>query len=356
MSKKLKQAGYLDPYLIAEIGVNHFDIAQKRDIDPMHAAKEMISEAADSGVDAVKFQSYSADTIASQNSPAYWDTEEEQTDNQYDLFKKYDSFEASDFEELACWNDNNFDIDFLSTPFSHYAVEYLESLVPAYKVASADINNEPLLQEIAKKNKPVLLSTGASTISEIGNAIEMIKSTSQCSDIYILHCVLEYPTDKTNANLRMIDYLQEVFPEQKVGYSDHVPADESMITLLNAAVQGATAIEKHFTLNKDLEGNDHYHAMDPDDVRTFKNNLELLSETRGNRQKRPIGAEADSRKYARRSIVTVNKIKEGNRISKEDIMMKRPGTGVKPKMKDKIVGMRASCDIPEDTILQWDMF
>ncbi len=143
------------PYLIAEIGVNYFDIAEQRGISPIAAAKEMVREAATAGVDAVKFQSYSADQLASKNSPAYWDTSEESTESQYELFAQYDDFGEAEFEEIATWTAENHDVDFLSTPFDFHAVEYLEDLVPAYKIASADITNHPLLRQIAQKEKPV---------------------------------------------------------------------------------------------------------------------------------------------------------------------------------------------------------
>jgi len=342
------------PYLIAEIGVNHFDIAEKRDIDPLDAAKEMVSEAATAGVDAVKFQSYTADRIASKHSPAYWDTEEEETESQYELFKQYDEFGAEEFEELAAWTDDNYDVDFMSTPFDFHAVDYLEELVPAYKVASADITNHPLLRAIARKEKPVLLSTGASTIGEIDDAISVIEEEVSDPELCLLHCILQYPTDEENANLGMIDHLSEIYPDYTVGYSDHVPPDEGMITLLNSVVHGAEIIEKHFTLDKHLEGNDHYHAMDPDDIRTFRNNIETLQTTTGSSQKAPIEAETDSRKHARRSLVAATDIKRGDEISRDQIAIKRPGTGIPPTALEIAVGRTAREDIDSDDIITWE--
>lgn len=341
-------------YLIAEIGVNHFDIAENRGITPMAAAKEMIREAVTAGVDAVKFQSYSAETLASEKSPAYWDTDEEPTDSQYDLFAQYDDFNASDFENLAEWTRDNFDADFLSTPFDSHAVEYLEEIVPAYKVASADITNLPLLKEIAKKSKPILLSTGASSIGEIDTAVRTIREAAPESEIALLHCILEYPTPRANANLGMINHLDAAFPEHTVGYSDHVPPDEGMVTLLNASVQGAEIIEKHFTLNKSLEGNDHYHAMDPSDVRTFRRNESVMIQTTGESTKRPISSESDSRTHARRSIVAASDIAQGEVLTREQLALKRPGTGIQPSMLDVVVGRTASTKIEADEIITWD--
>lgn len=342
------------PYLIAEIGVNHFDIAEERDIQPLKAAKLMVEEAAEAGVDAVKFQSYSADRLASKHSPAYWDTDEEEAESQYELFERYDDFGAAEFETLANWIDENTSVDFLSTPFDFEAIDYLEPLVPAYKIASADITNHPLLRQIAQKGKPILLSTGASTISEIDEAIRIIEDETENPDITILHCILQYPTDPENANLGMISHLRDIYPEYTIGYSDHVPPDASMVTLLNAMIQGATVIEKHFTLDKSLPGNDHYHAMNPADVQTFKKNAKRFRRTIGTTHKRPVKAEIDSRKHARRSLVAATNIEQGESITRESIAIKRPGTGISPSNLSIVLGRTARTDIDADDVLTWD--
>ncbi|WP_315910363.1 N-acetylneuraminate synthase family protein [Halapricum hydrolyticum] len=341
--------------MIAEIGVNYFDIAEQRDISPLSAAKEMVSEAATAGVDAVKFQSYSADQLASKHSPVYWDTSEESTESQYELFSQYDDFGVAEFEEIATWTAKNYNVDFLSTPFDFHAVEYLEDLVPAYKVASADITNHPLLRQIARKEKPVLLSTGASTIGEIDKAVRVIEDEVQDPEICLLHCILQYPTDPENANLGMIDHLDTVYPEYTAGYSDHVPPDDGMVTLLNSVVNGAAIIEKHFTLDKSLEGNDHYHAMDPEDIRTFRKNVDRMIATTGEMKKKPIPAETDSREYARRSLVAATDIEQGEEIAREQLSIKRPGTGISPMMLDIVVNREARKRIEADNILTWEL-
>lgn len=343
-----------EPYLIAEIGVNHFDIAEKCDIEPLAAATEMIAEAADAGVDAVKFQSYSADRLAAEKSPAYWDTSEESIESQHELFSQYDDFGRAEFEVLAEQATEEYGVDFLSTPFDSRAVDYLEDLVPAYKIASADITNHPMFEHIAAKGKPVLLSTGASTVAEIDEAVRVIEAEQSDPEICLLHCILQYPTDPENANLGMIGHLADVFSEYTVGYSDHVPPDDSMVTLLNATVQGAQVIEKHFTLDKSLEGNDHYHAMDPADVRTFREHVGRLTTTTGASTKRPIEAETDSRRHARRSLVAARAIERGDQLAREDITIKRPGTGISPTMLDVVVGRTATTDIAADEILTWE--
>jgi len=343
------------PYLIAEIGVNYFDIAEQRGISPIAAAKEMVAEAATAGVDAVKFQSYSADQLASKSSPAYWDTSEELTESQYELFSQYDDFGAAEFEEIAEWTTKNHDVDFLSTPFDFHAIEYLEEFVPAYKIASADITNHAILRQIARKKKPILLSTGASTIGEIDEAVRIIEEEVQDPEICLLHCILQYPTDPENANLGMIDHLDDIYPEHTAGYSDHVPPDDGMITLLNSVVNGAEIIEKHFTLDKSLDGNDHYHAMNPEDVRTFRKNIERQMVTTGQHKKEPISAETDSREYARRSLVATTDIEQGENITREQLAIKRPGTGISPTMIDIVVGREARERIAVDDILTWEL-
>lgn len=342
------------PYLVAEIGVNHFDVAEQRGIDPLEAAKTMVTAAAESGVDAVKFQSYSAERLAAESSPAYWDTDEEAAQSQRELFERYDDFGAAEFEALAAWTADAHDVAFLSTPFDFQAVEYLEDLVPAYKVASADVTNHPLLRAIARKGTPVLLSTGASTVGEVDDAVRVIEEEQADPELCLLHCVLQYPTDPEHANLGMIEHLAATYPEYAAGYSDHVPPDEGMVTLLNAAVRGAAVIEKHFTLDTSLEGNDHYHAMDPEDVRTFRANAELLARTTGEFRKRPLAVEADSREYARRSLVASTDLDAGEEIGRADVAIKRPGTGISPTMLDVVVGRTAARDLEAEEVLTWD--
>jgi N-acetylneuraminate synthase len=343
------------PYLIAEIGVNYFDIANQKNISDIKAAKKMVAEAATAGVDAVKFQSYSAEQLASENSPAYWDKSEESTESQYELFSQYDDFGEQEFQEIAEWTTENHDVDFLSTPFDFHSVKYLENIVPAYKIASADITNHPLLRCIARQKKPILLSTGASTIGEIDEAVRVIEEEVHDPEICLLHCILQYPTDPENANLGMIEHLDEAFPEYTAGYSDHVPPDDGMVTLLNSVVNGAEVIEKHFTLDKSLEGNDHYHAMDPKDVRLFRKNIDKLITTTGRSTKRPISAETDSRAYARRSLVAATDINRGEEITREQLAIKRPGTGISPTQLDVVVGRDAQKRISADDILTWDL-
>ncbi len=342
------------PFLIAEIGVNFYDIAKKEGISDMQAAKLMIDEAKSCGVDAVKFQSYKANTIASRNSPAYWDLSEEPTTSQYELFKKFDKFGAEEYRELAEYC-KSVGIMFLSTPFDFDSVDYLDEFMDIYKISSSDLTNIPFIKYIASKNKPILLSTGASTLREIKEAVTAIEEVSDV-DIAIMHCVLSYPTAYEDANLLMIKDLAEQFPNYELGYSDHTKPDEYMAVLTTAYNYGAKILEKHFTLDKTLQGNDHYHAMDSKDVVKFRENIKFLTKINGMKNKQPLICESSSRKEARRSIVAFKNIKKGNKITREDLTFKRPGTGIYPSEIDNVIGKIAKEDIPEDTLLDFDMF
>lgn len=333
------------PYIIAEIGVNHEGSLEK--------AKELIDLAKEGGADAAKFQTYKAEKLASKNSPAYWDVKKETTTSQYELFKKYDTFEESDYLELYHYSKNK-KIDFLSTPFDLDSIDFLDKLVPFFKVASADINNLPFLRRIASKSKPVLLSTGASNISEIDFAIKTLKHNG-CNDIGIMHCILNYPTRDENASLEMIKHLKLNYPEHLVGYSDHTLPDKNMLSLVTAFLSGAVIIEKHFTFDKSFHGNDHYHAMDKNDLKNFISLASKLKILLGQKKiKDYIPSEEISRKNARRSIVAAQHIREGQIIEEDNIICKRPGTGISPIEWDKVIGMKAKKNIADDQILNWD--
>ena len=341
------------PFLIGEIGVNFYDIAKKENITPMDAAKLMIKEAKNAGIDAVKFQTYKAEKIASRNSPAYWDLDEEPTTSQFELFKKFDSFGSEEYRELAEYC-REVGIMFLSTPFDFEAIDFLDDLMDVYKISSSDLTNIPFIKAIALKNKPIILSTGASTLKEIKEAVNAIEEVSNV-DIGLMHCVLSYPTKDEDANLLMIKDIKEQFEGYDIGYSDHTKPDDKMLILTTAYLYGANIIEKHFTLDKTLTGNDHYHAMDVEDVKTFNENIELINKIKGKKVKQPLVCESSSRKEARRSIDASKDIKKGEKITKDNITFKRPGTGISPSKVDEIIGMNANEDIAEDTLLTYEM-
>lgn len=338
-------------FIIAEAGVNYYDVAQKRNIGLLEAAELMIREAAKAGADAVKFQIYKAEKLASKFSPAYWDISKEPTKSQYELFKKFDKLTNEDYSKLAdCCKKHG--VVFIATPFDEDAVELTDKLSPVFKIASADITNFPLLKKIAKKGKPVLLSTGASKLEEIKEAVELIKQNGS-EKIALLHCVLNYPTDYENANLKRIYFLRRTFPDNIIGYSDHTLPDENMLVLGTAFLLGARIIEKHFTLDKTLQGNDHYHAMDPSDLKKFTETLGFLQKISG-REDVETEKEADAIKYARRSIVAKNKMSKGSVITEQDIEIKRPGTGISPKFLQEILNKKLKKDLEQDQILTWE--
>ncbi len=341
------------PYLIAEIGVNYYDTAKALGISPLEAAKMYIKEAAEAGIDCAKFQSYKAKTIVSKNSPAYWDTKKEPTKTQYELFLKHDQFGEKEYQEL-CDYAHKLGMDFTSTPFDYASADYLEKMVDFYKISSSDLSNLPFIRHIGKKGKPVIISVGASYLSEVDEAIRTLREVG-CNDITILHCVLSYPTDPKNANLRIIDTLKRVFPNVKVGFSDHVAPDDTMMTLAVAYMLGAEVIEKHFTLDKTLEGNDHYHSGNPNDFKKAINNFRWIDNVLGNSEKTVLECERIPRREARRSLVLTRDMKCGEIIQKEDLMPKRPGTGISPIYTDVVIGRSVKMDLSEDTILQWDM-
>ena len=339
----LKKNKSLDPYVIAEIGVNHECSIVN--------AKKLIKDAKDGGAQAVKFQSYKAENLSSKDAKAYWDINKEKSTNQFDLFKKYDKFNEKDYVELKKFS-KKIGITFLSTPFDNSAVDYLDKIISVYKIASADITNLPLIERICSKKKPIILSTGASNLREIELALNLMKKKG-VKDICLMHCILNYPTSNKNANLLMISHLKRKFPNVVIGYSDHTKPDKNMANLTTAYLLGARVIEKHFTNNKKQKGNDHYHSMDKSDLKVFFKNIKNLKILLGNSsEKRPIKSELISRKNARRSIVATRFLKKGKKINKNDIICKRPGTGLSPYFYKKIIGKKVARSIQEDQILK----
>lgn len=341
------------PYVIAEIGVNYYDTAKIERISPLEAAKKYIFEAAKAGVNAVKFQTYKADTIASKNSVAYWDLNEEATKTQYELFSKFDSFGRDEYYQLYLYAKEQ-GVDFMSTPFDYAAADYLYDMLDIYKISSSDITNIPFIRYIAKKKKPIYLSVGASFLSEIDEAVRAILEEG-CNDICLLHCVLSYPCRNSDANLNKIKALKRIYPNLKIGYSDHTLPDSTMTILTTAYLFGAEVIEKHFTLDKTIKGNDHYHAGNPEDFKKAIENFKIITEVSGEESITVFDCEKIPRKQARRSLVLNKDMKKGEIIKSNDLIAKRPGIGIEPYYKDIVVGKTVKMDLLEDTILTWDM-
>lgn len=341
------------PYIIAEAGVNFYDTAKLRGVTPLEEAMHYIDAAKDAGVDAIKFQSYKAGTIVSKHSPAYWDTTKEPTKTQYELFLKYDHFGEEEYRCL-CDHCHEVGIHFLSTPFDYASADYLADMVDIYKISSSDLSNLPFIRHIARKGKPIYLSVGASYLSEIEQAVRAMQEEG-CTELALLHCVLSYPCKYEDANLNIIRTLKRVFPDFKIGYSDHTLPDKTMTILTTAYLLGAEVIEKHFTLNKLLPGNDHYHAGDPDDFRMAVENFKLIHSVLGQGEKTVLPCELIPRREARRSLVLTHDMKQGDMLRPEDLMPKRPGTGISPAMQEVVLGRRLLADQPEDTVLTWEM-
>ena len=338
-----KERSIVKPYIIAEIGVNHEG--------SMATAKRLVDEAKEGGAHAVKFQSYKAETLASKHSPAYWDTTKEPTVSQFELFKKHDSFWKDEMQELKNYCDK-VGIEFMSTPFDVESAEFLNDMMNVFKISSSDITNKPFIEYICSFGKPIILSTGASDLEEVHDAVNWIKPFNL--PLALLHCVLNYPTPDENANLGMIKGLIKEFPDNIIGYSDHtLPKDMKVCEM--ATLLGSVIIEKHFTHDKCLPGNDHYHAMDKQDLKIFNANLDTAFEVLGSFKIEALAEEEKSRLNARRSLVAAKDIAKGKIIKKEDLTFKRPAHGVSPKYIEDILGKVAKVDIKEDDIIMQDL-
>lgn len=332
------------PLLIAEVGVNHEG--------SMETARRLISLAAEGGADGVKFQTYRAETLAARESPAYWDLSMEPTTSQYELFKKHDAFWKSEFEalKLAC---DDAGVEFLSTPFDLESAEFLSDLMSVVKVSSSDVSNLPFIRALAGYRKPMLISTGAAYLWEVAEAVQAA-ATSEAPTC-LMHCTLSYPAQDRDANLGMIADLARHFPDTVPGYSDHTLPNAEMDVLVNAAMIGAFVIEKHFTHDKKLPGNDHYHAMDVGDLRAFWRKWDRTTLLLGRDRKEPIAAEAPARRHARRSLVAATSIAAGQVLTAGHLTWKRPASGISPREIDAVIGRVARKPIAADQILQWSM-
>jgi sialic acid synthase SpsE len=314
---------------IAEIGFNHEG--------EMPVAAEMIEEAAKAGVDAVKFQTYRAMDIALPDSP------------HYEVIKRGE-MDLKQHIELANIAQNC-GIEFLSTPFSPWAIDILEKVgVPAYKVGSMDCTNKYLLGLIAETRKPIYLSTGMATLTEISETLYFL-SEVKSGPVSLLHCMSIYPAEAKDLNLAIIPYLKELFGVS-VGYSDHYPGIKACLA---AAMLGAEVIETHFTLNISQKGADHYHSVDAEMLRQLMADIELFQQMKGARQgcyNRP------DRKYAtqyRRGVFTSKSLKKGDILRKEDILLCRPTSQLNPEDIKWLDGKLIKQDIEKFQAIERDL-
>lgn len=326
------------PYFIAEIGLNHQG--------NFRVAREMIYQAAEAGADAVKFQAAWADTLCAKDSPTYFQQVGEAAQTQWEFFKRSDALTRKDYEQLAAYAYAKA-IDFGITCFQPEDVAWADPLVKWHKIASADINNWALLDAIAATGKPVYLSTGAATTREVREAADHIGWRR----VTLLHCVLAYPTPRTDARLERIRDIMQGWPwvswvqggPTPAGYSCHVPFDVEVLT--TAWLLGASVIEKHFTLDKSQAGNDHYHSMDPDDLRCFRARVAELLPLLGDGDRSVVpDHENAARLHARRSWAARRDLDVGRVLAEPDLIALRPGTGI--PVSESIIGRIVDAPIP----------
>ncbi len=329
-------------FIIAEAGVNH-----NGDVE---LAKKLIDVAKEAGVDAVKFQTFKTESVVTKNTEkAEYQKETTGEGAQYEMIKKLE-LKDEDFRELADYAKEK-EIMFLSSPFDKESVDLLYELgVPVFKVASGEITNFPLLRYIAKKGKSIILSTGMSTLGEVEEALNVIRSEG-VRDVVLLHCVSNYPAKIEDVNLRAMETLEQTF-KVPVGFSDHTLG----ITVPIVAVAlGACVIEKHFTLDKNLPGPDHKASLEPNELEEMVRAIRDVENALGDGVKRPTKDEGAIKKVARRSIVAKMDIPEGTVITEDILDTKRPCTGIEPRYIDIIMGKKAKENIKKGEIISMRM-
>jgi len=331
------------PYVIAEIGSNHNG--------DMELAKKLINEAKEAGADCVKFQSWSKETIFAKKKyeDNYFIADDYRDRSDYTLEEIVDSYSISEDEllEMKKYADE-VGIDCTSTPFSKKEADFLVDKLdaPFIKVASMDLNNYPFLEYLSKKNKPMIISTGLSELYEIDKAVKVIENTGN-SNIVILHCVSTYPPIDSDVHLNNIKSLMSTYPDYPIGFSDHTLG--VAIPLASVAL-GACVIEKHFTLDKNMEGWDHKVSATKDELHEIVENSARISLALGSY--RITATESDEKKREfRRSIVLTREMKKGEVIQSDDLDYKRPGGGFDPGMTDFLIGRTISRDLENDHIL-----
>ena len=320
-------------YFIAEIGVNH-------EAD-LKLAKKIILDAKKGGAQAIKLQSYKAEKIASKYARAYWDKKEEKEDSQLKLYKRFDKFEETDYQKIINYC-KKIKIDFIITPFDLETINFFKNKVKYFKISSSDITNFPLIEKIAKTKKPIILSTGASNLQEIREAVKLIKKYNK--KLTLLHCILNYPTKRYDANLGMIDDLQKTF-NLPIGISDHTNPKDSHDILLFATLKNITMIEKHFTNDKRKKGNDHFHSFDKNDLIKFNQKVLDAKKIIGKSKKNYLKSEIVSRKNARRSLFYNRNLKRNSKVKLSDIISLRPAIGISPTLYKKVIKKKLKFDV-----------
>ena len=328
-------------FIVAEAGSNHDG--------KLSQAKKLVDVAANAGADAVKFQTFSADKIVAKTGPkAGYMEKVGEKESVYEIFKRIELPREWHRELVKYANKKG--LIFLSSPFDEEAVDLLDELgVPAFKVASGELTNFPLIEYMARKRKPLIVSTGAATMDEVGEAVSAIRGTGN-KKIVLLHCVANYPAAPEDANLLAMSALKQKF-KLPVGYSDHTLGTA---TPLAAAALGAVMIEKHFTLSRKLPGPDHFYAVEPNELKAMVEGIRAVEKIRGAPTKKPAKAEQEIRKLARRSIFAKVDIPAGAVIKKEMLVTLRPVIGLEPKHIGSVVGKRAKRAIKRYEAITWE--
>jgi N,N'-diacetyllegionaminate synthase len=329
-------------FIIAEAGVNHNG--------SIEIAKKMIEVAKACGADAVKFQTFKAENVISKYAPKaeYQKQTTGETDSQLEMVKKLElSFD--DFIALKEYCDK-LNIMFLATPFDFESIDFLDDLgLEIFKIPSGEITNLPYLEKIGKLGKKVILSTGMADLGEIEDALDILTSCgTKKEDITILHCNTEYPTPYEDVNLLAMLTIKEAF-KVKVGYSDHTLGIEIPIA---AVALGASVIEKHFTIDKNMEGPDHKASLEPHELKAMIDAIRNIEKALGNGIKKPSKSEIKNRDIVRKSIVAKREIKKGEIFTEDNITVKRPGTGISPMRWYEVLGKVASRDYKEDELIE----
>lgn len=334
--------------IIAEAGVNH-----NGSIDLAH---KLIDAAVASGADYIKFQTFKTELNISQiaNKAKYQiENTKSETESQFDMVKKLElSFD--NFLKLKIYCDR-MNIGFLSTGFDNPSIDFLNDIgQDFFKIPSGEITNKPFLKHIAKKGKPIVMSTGMANLGEIEDALAVLLDQGIERDkITVLHCNTEYPTPMEDVNLLAMHTITEAF-KVRVGYSDHTKGIEVPIA---AVALGAAVIEKHFTLDRNMEGPDHKASLEPNELKAMVNAIRNIEKAiSGNGIKETSKSEIKNKSIARKSIHLAKALKAGDFIMEGDIIMKRPGDGISPMLIDRIIGREIIRDLDEDHKIEWRDF
>ena len=326
-------------FIIAEGGVNH-----NGDVG---LAERMIVAAAQAGVDAVKFQTFRAEKLVSTDAPkaSYQLRSTDVDESQYEMIKKLELDPEAHCQLIACCRKQG--ILFLSSPFDEESADFLDEIgVPAFKIPSGEITNLPYLKHISRKGKPMIVSTGMATLSEVEAAVGVIREEDD-PGVILLQCVSNYPAQPADVNLRAMATMSQAFGVP-VGYSDHVLGNEVAFA---AVALGACVIEKHFTLDRSMPGPDQETSVEPSELMALVQGIRAVELALGDGQKRPAMSERNSAEVARKSLVVTEDIPAGTVLTEDLIAVKRPGTGLPPSMLAFVIGRRVCRDMKRDSLV-----